>query len=342
MKDTGEIKQKTAGVLLQKQKLVIIAIAVFSGLLATLMVNVYMENKIVDISGGKLVPVVFAVSNIAKNTPITEKMLQVKNVPEAYLGFDAIPERYQKFLIGQRAIVGINKDQAILWSNIMLQDENHLANKLDVNQRAISIAVDEVSSINSLIRPGDSVDVIGYFNVWQENYSAVRPVVKVLMQNALVLAVGPNITGTSEAITMSSRAMGAEVSRKFHDEPYKTITLRVSPRDANLLLFAAEQGKLVFSLRRKGDVFIHHLKDVDHKDVFELWDYEPLSEIESEKIPGYPLLYSQGEEAGSAYFPSSDFFTGKGDALPKSMKEFKDMREEYEAIISEISKERKP
>ena len=342
MKDVNKIKQKIEGALPAKQKLIIISIAILCGLLATLLVNVYIEDKIVNVSGGKLVPVIFAATNISGNAPIAENMLQIKNVPEAYLGFDAITERYQKFLIGQRTLINIKKDQAILWSNIMLQDERHLASKLDVNQRAISIAVDEVSGISGLIRPGDSVDIIGYFNVPGQDYSKVEPIVKVLMQDALVLAVGSNVTGTSEAFEMASmRSPGAEIAKAFQDESYKTITLRVSPRDANLLVFAAEQGKLLFVLRRKGDVFINNLKDVDYEDVFELWDYEPLSSTATTEVPGYPALYNEGAEAGSAYFPSSDFVAEGKDNLPRNMKELKDMREEYEAIISEVTEESK-
>ncbi|NQT90354.1 MAG: Flp pilus assembly protein CpaB [Candidatus Omnitrophica bacterium] len=342
MKDIGGIKRKIEGVLPAKQKLIIISVAILSGLLATLLVNVYIEDKIVDVSGGKLVPVIFAGTNITKNTPIAENMLQIKNVPEAYLGFDAITERYQKFLIGQRTLESVKKDQAILWSNIMLQDERHLANKLNVNQRAISIAVDEVTGISGLIRPGDSVDIIGYFNVPGQDYSGIKPVVKVLMQDALVLAVGSNVTGTSEAFEMASMRSGAsEIKKTFYDEAYKTVTLRVSPRDANILTFAAEQGKLLFILRRKGDVFINNLKDVEYKDIFELWDYEPLADTGSSEVQGYPAVYDKGEDAGSAYFPSSDFLGKEKDTLPQNMKELKDKREEYEAIIDEVSKDSK-
>lgn len=342
MKDLNKINQKVEGILPAKQKIIIISIAVLSGLLATLLVNVYIEDKIVDVSGGKLVPVMFAATNISGNTPITENMLLVKNVPEAYLGFDAITQRYQKFLIGQKALVSIKKDQAILWSNIMLQDERHLAAKLETNQRAISIAVDEVSGVSGLIRPGDSVDIIGYFNVPGQDYSKVEPVVKVLMQGALVLAVGSNVTGTSEAFEMASmRSPGTEITKAFQDESYKTITLRVNPRDANILVFAAEQGKLMFVLRQKGDVFINHLKDVDYKDIFELWDYEPLSSTVTTEVPGYPALYDESGDAGSAYFPSSDFFGEGKDKLPQNMKELKDMRKEYEAIINEVTEESK-
>jgi len=342
MKDINETKQKKDGILPAKQKLVIMSIAILAGLLATLLVNVYIEDKIVDVSGGKLVPVIFAVTNIAGTTPITESMLQIKNVPEAYLGFDAVTQRYQKFLIGQRTLVNIKKDQAILWSNIMLQDERHLASKLNINQRAISIAVDEVSGISGLIRPGDSVDIIGCFNVPGQDYSEIEPIVKVLMQDALVLAVGSNVTGTSEAFEMASaQSPGSEIAKAFQSESYNTITLRVSQRDANILVFAAEQGKLLFTLRRKGDVFINNVKDVGYKDIFELWDYESLSDTTTTEVSGYPALYNEGGEAGSAYFPSSDFFTGEKDSLPQNMKELKDMREEYEAVISEITEESK-
>jgi len=332
-------KDEILGKMPLRQRIIVVAVAVVCGLAAMLLVNVYIDNKVVDVSGGRLVPVIFAAADISKETPITEKMLQIKNVPEAYLGFDAVTEYYKGFLIGQNAIVNIKKDQAILWLNIKLEDERHLAQKLAINQRAVAIPVDDVSGINGLIRPGDTVDVIGYFNIPNENYSNMESVVKVLLQNALVLAVGSNIAGSSDSFSNITAQAGKLQGVSSSDETAKTVTLRVTPKEASFLAFAGEQGKIRLILRSKEDVFINNIGDVGYDNIFELGTLEALSGSDEKNVSGYATMFYEGVDVGSSYYPGSDFLSENANVLPENMNELKNRIEDYEAITDEALRE---
>jgi pilus assembly protein CpaB len=106
---------------------------------------------------------------------------------------------------------------------------------LDVSpgNRAVTIAVDEVTSIESHARPGSRVDVALTYYHKQELTS------KIIVQNARVISLGGQ--------TSTSRAPGVATGNS------RTITLDVAPKDALEIQTAKKLGTLSLMMRHHED-----------------------------------------------------------------------------------------
>ena len=106
--------------------------------------------------------------------------------------------------------------------------------------RAASVNCAGAASVSGMVRPNDHVDVIGTFDF--EGKSGKRDFVTcTMLQNVLVLATG------TETAKGSGHAAG--LTRN-----YSTVTLEVTPREAEMLAFAEQlKGRIILSLRNRKD-----------------------------------------------------------------------------------------
>lgn len=112
--------------------------------------------------------------------------------------------------------------------------------------RAMLVPVDQVSSKGGLLQPNDHVDILGTF---------LKPEKKgwvtiTLLQNVTVLAVGAPLFGKDRGSS-------------------ETVTLLVTPEEAELLTFSVDKGKIALSLRNENDITTElALPPKDFSDVF--------------------------------------------------------------------------
>ncbi len=107
-------------------------------------------------------------------------------------------------------------------------------------QRAVTVPVDAVASVNYLIQPNDNVDVIGTFRFPDNKADAAMETVPLaLLENVRVLATGARWTRTD-----NDAAAGA---------PYGTVTMLLYPDEAEMMVFAAGHGSLQLVLRNFED-----------------------------------------------------------------------------------------
>ena len=99
------------------------------------------------------------------------------------------------------------------------------------DKRAVTVNVDDISGVAGFIRPSSFVDVVSI----QGQSNGIPPIGRLVLQNVLVLAVGTT--------DMNS----ANSSKK--NEPARTITLALDPREAVTLRVAQQEGKISFILR---------------------------------------------------------------------------------------------
>jgi pilus assembly protein CpaB len=144
-----------------------------------------------------------------------------------------------------------------------------LASELPRGQRALTIAVNEVTGVGGLIRPGNFVDIFGTFQFGrpvsagaqgQLQYADQRTETRLLMQSVLVVAVGreqfgerpiprraPQAGVTDDTRAAAQAAAQEEQARRNRD--VRTVTLIVGPRQAQELVLAEEIGSLTLVLR---------------------------------------------------------------------------------------------
>ena len=108
--------------------------------------------------------------------------------------------------------------------------------------RAISIPVSQVTSVSGLIRPNNFVDVIGTFHFPDaKGDSSLDTVTMTILQRVKVLATGADIGYAQQN--------GAAPAARS----YSTVTLELTPKEVEMIIFAQQKGSLTLSLRSYED-----------------------------------------------------------------------------------------
>ena len=145
-------------------------------------------------------------------------------------------------VVGRKVLIGHKRGDVVFWSDIEGGDPSATGLSADIKRqmRAVSINCTGAASVSSMVRPNDHVDVIGTFDF--EGAAGRRNFVTcTILQNVLVLATG------SETAKQRLRSQGL-------NRAYSTVTLEVTPREAEMLAFAEQiKGRLVLTLRNRND-----------------------------------------------------------------------------------------
>jgi pilus assembly protein CpaB len=244
-------------------------VAVVFGVLSAVLVLSYLksargggENK-----GLVTVPVVFALRDIPERTQIKEGMLEVRQIPADAAHVLAIQEKNRA--VGQITRVPIAAGEQVLSNKIadQVRDVGFSAS-VPEGRRAVAVAVDEVVASGGHIAPGDFVDVIAVFEVYAGDPKTTgqsgprdffgkdqgdKPKVfssVTILQNIQVLAVAQKADATLP--TGGDKKSGGLTGGSSRDEA-KSVTLAVTPEQAERIFLAEEIGKLRLALRPFGD-----------------------------------------------------------------------------------------
>jgi len=245
------------------QKRLSLIIGVVLAIITVFMVKMYLDQQQAayqqalrkQITASEQTKVLFAKSDIPKGVAIEAAMVEARAVPEKYIQPKAATslERIEGMVTAQTIAKG---DQITLNQLISTQQASgeSLAMATPVGKRAISIMVDNISSLAGMMRPGDYVDVIGMIPIpaqTPEGKPATQIVAMPLFQNVLVLAVGQELGVIRPSAASGGRYAKEESSGKREGAPI--ITLALSPQEANLIAFVQEQGKIRFIMRSPAD-----------------------------------------------------------------------------------------
>jgi pilus assembly protein CpaB len=272
-------------------------IGIVMALIAAYLIKVYTEQqRQVVIEGAKKkmeqiqaeqVPVMVATKDLPKGSAIDKDGVGVAIVPAQHVQPQAASSLDR--VAGMVALVPISKGEQITLNKLMSVKEavggGTLAMSTPIGKRAITIAVDSISAVGGMIRPGDYVDVVSMVTVpvtTPEGKQASQAAVVPLFQNTLVLAVGQETAALPQA-----EGRGKKEERRS-DSP--AITLALSPQEANLLAFVQEQGKIRLSLRSPSDAKIELVQPSSWDSLFQyLVPHEPGEpKVKQEKKPAEP------------------------------------------------------
>lgn len=174
-------------------------------------------------------------------TRLDEGHLAFREVPEEYLAKGAL-ERMDD-AVGLVTLAPLSANEPVLFNKLARQSQS-LAAAVPEGRRAFSVAVDPVSGVSGLVRPGDLVDVL----LLADEGSGGRPMAATLFQAVRVVAVGARYA----------------VDDKAETEGGGTVSLALTPQECEVALFAASRGRLHLTLRPTGDREVEPLKAVDY------------------------------------------------------------------------------
>ena len=169
------------------------------------------------------------------------------DVPEIGMRGQAVEENDWRSVVGRKLAYGRKAKDVLLWSDIEGGNPSVTGLSADVKKamRAVSINCSGAASVAGMVKPNDHVDVIGTFDLSdpsskQSGAKAKSLVTCTILQNVLVLATG------SQTAKMQAKEFGASA--------YSTVTLEVTPREAEMLAFTEQiKGRLVLTLRNRND-----------------------------------------------------------------------------------------
>jgi pilus assembly protein CpaB len=235
---------------MNRKALLIAGVAAALGLLLLFM---YQERFKTEASGGRPVPVLFAVQDIALGEPLTEAKLGVRNIPEAYVEDRHIRRSDLRRVIGVRVSAVVRANQAVLWTDLATTSDarRDLSSLVRNGMRAVTIRADATSNFGGLIRAGDRVDV--FATLARTNLEGERVTVP-LLQNVLVLAAGRDTGG--EAAQARQGTTGTQNTTQQTGDSINQITLSTTIDEAALLVFAQDRGRLSLVLRNPDDIAV--------------------------------------------------------------------------------------
>lgn len=200
------------------------------GLLAVFLIHRYIVTK-TAIPIQPTASVVVAEVDIAPGTALSGRLLRVATWPR-----DIIPSKAAsnpQTLDGRVVQVHIDKGEPILLSKLAPEGTAAgLGGLLEPNKLAVTVKTDEVSGVAGFITPGDRVDVLVEMPTPEspsEHFS------KIFLQNLKVLSKGQIWEQTGEK----------------KPQVVNTVTLEVTPEEAELLNLASFQGKIRLALRNQ-------------------------------------------------------------------------------------------
>jgi pilus assembly protein CpaB len=213
-------------------------VAVGAGVAGVFLLETYKARFEDEKSGGEPISVLVLTQDLPLGTPISQEVLAVRDLPEAYVEERHIRETDARKVIGVRANHAIQANESLLWTDLATGGaRRNLSMVIQSGKRAITVAGDK-GTLNSLLRPGDRVDLL---------LTAARgadTVTYPLLQNLLVLAVGSDV------------GHGEEDDGKMGGISKNAVTLSVTLKEAQLISVAGQSGKLTPVLRNPADIVV--------------------------------------------------------------------------------------
>jgi pilus assembly protein CpaB len=191
--------------------------------------------------------VLVAARDLPAGRVLREADLARREVPSAFVPSGALPVDAASRAVGQQLVFALRRGDALVGSHLAGPEGPTLAARLQHGTRAVTVPVDEVSSQAGLVRPGDRIDLMLAEERAEQGGRCV--VVRPLLEAVTVLATGR----TQRPLPGTASAFAAGLDEADASPDYSTITLDVTPEQAQLLAVGLRIGELVPLLRPEGD-----------------------------------------------------------------------------------------
>ena len=165
---------------------------------------------------------------------LVEDDLLIRPVPVTYADQNALLEANYADAVGKELAFDIDQGKPLLWAHLEGGRARTFSGMVPEGARALTVRVDEINSISGFLQPGDRIDLLMTHGLSAQN------VVFPLIEKLEVIA-----TGLQTRVDRNANG----VRRSF-----STITVNVSPDDAQKITLAQKLGKLTAVLRNPDDV----------------------------------------------------------------------------------------
>lgn len=224
---------------MKKIKLLALVAAVVAAVLLYKFLNTLDEKASVEVVK---TGVLTAVVNIPPNTPITNDMLAIKQLPVEAVHAEAVVNEVAA--IGKFSKYEILAGEQILYTKLISPEggggDGTLAYEIKPGMRAISIGVGNLSGLVGMIKPHNTVDIIAQFQKTEKQPDGEEKTIDyttMIAENIKVLAV-------DDVISQEGKKINPETGTA-----YTSVTLQVTVYQAMELNMSEYKGQLRLILR---------------------------------------------------------------------------------------------
>jgi pilus assembly protein CpaB len=225
------------------KSLILLGSAVLIALVTTLLIVRVLQKKTTekDRASIETQPIMVALVDLSWGTSLTKDMIKVVPFPKEYVPPGCFSSA--DALAGRVLVYPVKMNEPIFESRLAPKtiQTGGVAALISPKKRAVSVKVDKIIGVSGFIHAGNRVDVL----VTLASGRSSTPVTKIVLENILILAVGPDLEKKGKDPT-----------------PVDTITLEVTPEEAEKLALAATEGKVQLALRNFNDTEDVHTRGI--------------------------------------------------------------------------------
>jgi len=220
------------------KNVVMFALSLALGAVGVFYARHYIEQQIALVRGQlsqpeEMVKVVVPNRPLRRGEVLASDMLSMRDIPVQYADSNSVRSDNYEVALGQRVDFDVDEGRPLLWAHLEGGVTPTFSGKVPDGLRAMTVRVDEVNSISGFLQPRDRVDLLLGHGSGRDHQ--IVP----LIQRLDVIATGVQ--------TIVDKAGGGE-RRNF-----STITVQVTPDEAQRITLAQQIGKLTAVLRNPDD-----------------------------------------------------------------------------------------
>ncbi|HMP76969.1 MAG TPA: Flp pilus assembly protein CpaB [Kiritimatiellia bacterium] len=245
-----------------KQRIVLL-VSILIGVAAFLLTSQYLRNERDKLyAGAEKIQVIAAARDLPAGTMLQFEDLGRRTVYKAAVGENVFRPEDLNTIINKKLQFSLRRNDPLMWSYVQLPERGRsgLAPMINPGLRAISISVAGPAAVSGLVQPSDRVDILGTFTFpARSRPGETESVTLTVLQDVTVLATGQRLARNELMNDAWAQASGG----------YGTVTLEVTPREAELLVFAQTvKGQLTLSLRNPEDLgFVKDMPEVNFEHI---------------------------------------------------------------------------
>jgi len=230
-----------------RRTLLLFVLAIGFGLAAALLVrNALQERELPDVAAAPLATgaVVVAKVDLSTAAALQESQLEVTSWPKDLVPAGAISNPSQ--LTGRVLRYPLSRGEPVFETALLpVGAEAGMVSVISPQKRAVSVKVAPVVGVAGFITPGTRVDVLATLK------GARTPQSRAVLQDIPVLAIDQRL----------------QQAKDGEPELVNVVTLEVTPKDSEKLVYAAHNGQLQLALRGPADHEIVQTAGVDVNDL---------------------------------------------------------------------------
>ena len=223
------------------KNVIALIVSVVLALLCAFLLKVIVDKKIASSLDQETVSYIVANADLSAGdivNPFDQQLYAVRSdIPAEFAQSNAITPDQAENIDGALLISNLKRGDILTWQSIDTDERKQLASRLLSGRRALTIPVDDQSSISSMLNPNDHIDLI---LTYQKQDSIIAAP---LLQNVRVLATGDSVSSSNNYSEDDGYSDG-----------FTTITIDLTIDDVSKVTTALELGRISAVLRNPDDL----------------------------------------------------------------------------------------